>query len=98
MRVLIEPQVFPLRRWHASEGGARVERLRGSKFSGKGTLVQFPSRGARLARRHHLVWIDRYRARSRRRRTPHVLRRGPFVAIVVDVKVDDVLVRVHVIE
>ena len=45
---------------HRSERGARIERLCRCELSSKGTLVQCPSRGARLTRREHLFGIDKY--------------------------------------
>src|SRR5208337_2984349 len=78
------------------ESSARIERRRRLKFARCGTLVQLPMRRAGLSRREHLVWIEKGHD-SHGRRALHVLSRGPFVAVVVDVDLDDILVRVRVI-
>jgi hypothetical protein len=41
--------------WHGSEELAPIVRLCWSELSRDGTLVQFPRRRARLARRNHLI-------------------------------------------
>lgn len=81
--------------WHGSEELAPIVRLCWSELSRDGTLVQFPRRRARLARRNHLIRIDMRQPWSR---SLQMFRRRPFVAIIIDVEFDAVVVRVLVIE
>ena len=60
-RQLQSPSYVQPQRGHRSER-VRIERPCWCELSGKGTLVQRPSRGARLMRREDLFGIDKYQS------------------------------------